>query len=436
MLGLLAFFALIAVNAFFVADEFALVALDAVRIEQLAADGSRPARRVQRLRRRLSFHLSAAQLGITISSLTLGFVAEPTVARLLEPALEGIFGTGSAAGVSIVVALALATFFQVLLGEIVPKFLAIARPEPVAMLLGRGVAVWGVAVKPFVALLNGSANTIVRWLGIEPREHLESSPSLDELRMMIESSASEGTLDPGDVDLLTRSIRFSEKNAADSLVPRVEVVSLAADDTVADLVTRSLATGYSRFPVIGASLDDVLGLVHVKSVYSLPVEVRDTTPVSMLMTDVHAVPETRELEHLFEDLRSSRGHLAVVVDEHGGTAGIITLEDLLEEIVGEIDDEYDVAADATRVEQFGSTVVSAGLHPDEVAEATGFVMPDGPYETLAGFVLDRLGYIPRPGHIVTCDGWRIEVVAMQRHRIVTARVVAPPEATTIDGERS
>ncbi|MGI9601565.1 MAG: hemolysin family protein [Acidimicrobiales bacterium] len=425
MLGLVAFFALIAVNAFFVADEFALVALDAVRIEQLAVDGSRAARRVQRIRERLSFHLSAAQLGITISSLALGFVAEPTVARLLEPLLEQIFGESSAAGLSIVLALALATFFQVLLGEIVPKFLAIARPEPVAMLLSTGVLAWGVVVKPLVALLNGAANAIVRRLGIEPTEHIESSPSLEELRLMIESSANEGTLDPEDVDLLTRSIRFSEKNAADALVPRVEVVALDGNDTVADLVEQSLQSGFSRFPVVGDDLDDVRGVVHVKSVYSLPVEARDSTPVSSLMTDVFAVPETRELEHLFEDLRSDRQHMAVVVDEHGGTAGIVTLEDLLEEIVGEIDDEYDVGADTTRVEQFGSYVVSAGLHPDEVAHATGFEMPDGQYETLAGFVLDRMGQIPRPGDIVAHDGWRIEVVAMQRHRIVTVRVVAP-----------
>ncbi|MDH3706913.1 MAG: hemolysin family protein [Acidimicrobiia bacterium] len=426
MLGLLAFFTLIAVNAFFVADEFALVALDPVKVGQLAADGSRTAQRVQRLRDRLSFHLSAAQLGITISSLALGFVAEPTVARLLEPLLERLFGASSAAGLSILLALALATFFQVLLGEIVPKFLAIARPERVAMLLSRAIAAWGVLVKPFVALLNGSANAIVRWLGIEPREHLDHTPSLDELRAMIESSAKEGTLDAEDFDLLTRSIRFSEKNAADALVPRVEIESLSAQATVADLVDRSLRSGFSRFPVVGESLDDVRGVVHVKSVYSLPIAARDTTPVSTLMTDLFAVPETRELEHLFEDLRSDRQHMAVVVDEHGGTAGVITLEDLLEEIVGEIDDEYDVAAEATRVEQLGSFVISAGLHPDEVAEATGFEMPDGPYETLAGFVLDRAGRIPRPGEIVTYDGWRIEVVAMARHRIMTVRVVAPP----------
>ena len=430
MLGLLAFCALIAVNAFFVADEFALVALDQVKIEQLAADGSRRARRVQRLLDRLSFHLSAAQLGITISSLALGFVAEPTVARLLEPLLESVFGTSSATGLSVVLALALATFFQVLLGEIVPKFLAIARPERTAMLLGGAIAAWGVVVKPFVALLNGAANAIVRWIGIEPREHLDHTPSLEELRAMIESSAKEGTLDAEDVDLLTRSIRFSEKNAADALVPRVEVEALDADATVAELVDRSLQSGFSRFLVVGESLDDVQGIVHVKSVYSLPVDARDSTPVSTLMTDVFAVPETRELEHLFEDLRTDRQHMAVVVDEHGGTAGVITLEDLLEEIVGEIDDEYDVAAEATRVEQRGSFVVSAGLHPDEVAEATGFEMPDGPYETLAGFVLDRTGRIPRPGEIVTHDGWRIEVVAMARHRVVTVRVVAPPEATS------
>ncbi len=427
MFGLLAFAALMVANGFFVAYEFGLVAVDRNRIDQLVEEGNRAAGGVQRLLKRLSFHLSTAQLGITVMSLLLGFVAEPAIARFVEPVAESVLPEGVAGGISIAIALTLATLVHMVLGEQVPKYIAIARPERITVLLTRPVVLWGVLVSPLVRMLNGIADATVRALGVEPVEERESNPDLAELQHMIASSGDEGTLDPEEVDLLTRSIRFSEKDAAEALVPRVEVEALELDQTVEELVNASLQTGFSRFPIVGEDLDDVHGVVHVKSVYGLPIDERATTPVSAIMTEVLAVPESRELEDLFDDLRTNRDHLAIVVDEHGGTAGIITLEDLLEEIVGEIDDEYDsTGAETTRVEQFGSYVVSAALHADEVADATGFTMPEGDYETIAGFVLDQLGHIPEPGEIVQFEGWRIEVVAMNRLRIATVRVVAPP----------
>ena len=417
---IVAFFVLVAANAFFVASEFGLVAADRPKIDQLAADGDRQAKIGQGLLKELSRHLSGAQLGITVTSLLLGFVAEPAVGPLLEPVLPGEGGR-------IVVAIALATIFQMVVGELLPKSVAISNPVATTRRLARPTALFGAVAKPLVWFLNGCANAIVRRFGVEPKDELHGSHDLGELEFMIKSSGTEGTLDPEDVDLLTRSIRFSEKDAADALVPRVEVRALRSEQSVADLVEASVETGFSRFPVYVDDLDDVIGVVHVKSVYSLPFEQRSITAVTALMSDVLAVPEARELEHLFADLRNDRDHIAIVVDEHGGTAGIITLEDLLEEIVGEIDDEYDEVAPVgvTRVESAGSSVISASLHPDEVEAATGFVMPEGDYETLAGFILAELGYIPSPGEIIPHDGWRIEVVAMDRHRIVTARVVAP-----------
>ncbi len=416
----MAFLLLIAANSFFVASEFGLVAADRPKIDQLASEGDRQARIGQGLLKELSRHLSGAQLGITITSLLLGFVAEPAVGPIINP----VFSGDSA---RVVVALSLATIFQMVVGELVPKSVAIADPVATTRRLARPTAIFGAIAKPLVWFLNGCANGIVRWFGVEPKEELHGSHDLGELEFMIKSSGTEGTLDPEDVDLLTRSIRFSEKDAADALIPRVEVRALRSDQSVADLVEASIETGFSRFPVCVDDLDDVIGVVHVKSVYSLPFEQRATTAVTALMSDVLAIPEARELEHLFADLRNDRDHMAIVVDEHGGTAGIITLEDLLEEIVGEIDDEYDEAATVgvTRVEYAGSTVISAGLHADEIEAATGFMMPDGDYETLAGFILAELGHIPSPGEIIPHDGWRIEVVAMDRHRIVTARVVAP-----------
>ena len=425
--------ALVAANAGFVAAEFALVAVDRTRVDERAGQGSRRARQTQRLLSRLSYHLSGAQLGITITSLLLGFLAKPTIAALLEPALGDIVG-GASAAVSIGLALLIATVVQMVFGELIPKSLATSKPLEASFVLARPTAVYGVLARPLVALLDGLAARITRRLGVEPAEELESVPDRGELEQLIRSSGEEGTLDAGEVELLTRSIRLADKSADDAMVPRVTVQSLDATDTVDDLVELAVESGHSRFPVIGDDLDDVLGFVHVKSVHTIPVSDRSTTMVSDLMAPVLAVPEARDLDELLIDLRQGGSQLAIVIDEHGGTAGIITLEDILEEIVGEIDDEYDSApAELTRVEARGSTVIQASLHPDEVRAATGFDMPDGEYETLAGLVLDRLGRIPSPGDMCTVDGWRLEVVAMDRLRVASVRIVAPRDPAPNEG---
>ena len=421
--------ALVAGNGYFVASEFALVAADRTRLEQDANDGDPVAARIIDLLQNLSFHLSGAQVGITVTSLLLGFVAEPTATAVIEPLLDDVISTSSK-GWSLAIALVLATVFQMVFGELVPKAVAIASPNRVSRILHRPIHLFGVLTGPFITVLNGVANALIRRLGIEPREELDSTPSMDELEILIRSSGEEGGLEPDAVRLLTRSIRFGEKTAADALIPRVEVIALAENDTVADLVETSVATGFSRFPVYRLDLDDVVGVVHVKSVYALAVHERPTTAVRELMTDIRAVPEARWLDDLLEELRETGNQLAVVVDEHGGTAGIITLEDVLEEIVGEIDDEHDtaIAPDFTKVEHRGSYVLPGSLHADEVRDACGFTMPDGDYETIAGFVLARLGHIPETGERIEHDGWRIEVVAMQRLRIATVRLAAPPPA--------
>ena len=413
-------------NAGFVAAEFALVAVDRTRVDERAASGDRRARRVKRLLARLSYHLSGAQLGITVTSLLLGYLAEPVIAVALEPAVSAVFGEATPHGVSIGIALAVATVVQMVLGELVPKTVATTKPFRSAVALARPVAVYGLLARPAVAFLDGLANRTVRRLGIEPRQDIETTPDRHELTQLILSSGQEGVLDVGEVQLLTRSIRLADKQADDAMVPRVEIVAIGADASADELAELASRTGHSRFPVTGEGLDDIVGVVHVKSMYRRPVAARASTPVAELMAPVPAVPESRDLGELMAELRSGAGQLAVVIDEHGGTAGIITLEDVLEEIVGEIDDEHDTVTPVrTRVESRGSTVLPASLHPDEVRDATGFAMPSGEFETLAGLVLDRLGHIPVPGEIVTVDGWRIEVVAMDRLRIATVRVVAP-----------
>ncbi len=424
-LRLLAVIGLVAANAGFVAAEFALVAVDRARVDERAGQGNGRAIAAQRLLKRLSYHLSGAQLGITVTSLMLGILAEPAIATLIEPGLEGLFGSVPS-GVSVGVALVIATVFQMVLGELVPKSVATSRPLETSFVIARPTAMYGLLARPLVALLDGFAATITRRLGVEPAEELESTPDRDELEHLIRSSGETGTLDEGEVELLTRSIRLAEKSADDAMIPRVRVSAIGGADSIAELVELATLTGHSRFPVTGTDLDDIVGVVHVKAVHTVAFAERQSRSVSSVMTSVLAVPESRDLDELLIDLRQGGTQLAVVIDEHGGTAGIITLEDILEEIVGEIDDEHDaVRAALTRVEAKGSTVLPAALHPDEVEAETGFEMPEGEYETLAGLVLDQLGHIPEPGEMCTVEGWRIEVVAMDRLRIATVRLVAP-----------
>lgn len=420
--GLVAVVLLILANGLFVAAEFALVAVDRSKIEREVAAGSRRARITDGLLRHLSFHLSGAQFGITVTSLVLGFLAQPVVARLLAPLLEPLVGEEFVAGVSLVAALVLATSVQMVVGELIPKGLAIAAPETTALRLSPVLRVYGIVAGPVLRLLDGSANRLVRALGVEPKEELSNVRSLPELQVLVETSAEEGTLGGGASALLTRSIRFGTKTAEDALIPRVDVRALPVEASVVDLVHLSVETGHSRFPLYGADLDDVRGVVHVRGAHAVPRAERATTTVSSLMRPILAVPESRELDDVLVDLREARTHLAVVVDEYGGTAGILTLEDVLEEIVGEIDDEHDRPPTLTRPRRAGEFVVPGTLHPDEVADLCGLDLPDGQYETVAGFVLDRLGRIPTVGEHVVVGEWRVEVVAMDRLRIAEVRL--------------
>lgn len=396
-----------------------------------AAAGSLRAKATARALRRLSFHLSGAQLGITVTSLIVGFIAEPTVATVIEPVVGGVAGEGRADWLSVAIALLLATLTTMVVGELVPKSIAIAKPLPTAYALAPPMVVVGRILGPLISLLNGAANWTVRRMGIEPQEELVSVRSLRELELLIRSSGEEGTLEPQRLTLLTRSIRFGEKDAASALVPRGLVASISIDDTVAGLAEAALRTGHSRFPVVGADLDDVRGVVHVKHVYAVPYAERNATRVAEVMVEPFVVPETRDLTDLLSELRGSGRHLAVVIDEHGGTAGIITLEDVLEEIVGEIDDEHDRHPPrVTSVVQPGEWLLDGSLHPDEVFDASGFVVPEGDYETLAGFVLERLGRIPDQGERFTHDDWELEIVTMTRHRIATVRARHEPVAAS------
>lgn len=398
-------------------------------MEELAEAGHRRARGLLVALRQLSFQLSGAQLGITVTSLLVGFIVEPTIGESLAPVVQRLgLPEESAGGVSVTLALIFATAVQMVLGELIPKNLAVAKPLGVGFSVVNPLRFLNAAFRPLIRFLNASANATVRLLGIEPTEELSGVRSLDELELLIRSSRQEGVLPEEEASFLARSITFRDKTAADILMPRTSMVVLARDDTVSGMVERALETGHSRFPVTGEGLDDIAGIAHVKDVLRTPPTERATTPVTEIMQESFFVPESRHLPPLLSEMRRERKHLAVVLDEYGGTAGIVTLEDLLEEIVGAIEDEHDTAAAAQEEPRpAGPQMLSGLLHRDEVAELAGLELPEGDYDTLAGFMLAQLDRVPEePGARVSFEGWSLEVTEMDKRRIAEIRAVPPP----------
>jgi CBS domain containing-hemolysin-like protein len=429
-LGLAVVIFLVAANGFFVSVEFALIAADRTKLEAQADAGSTTARIALGVMRRTSFHLSGAQLGITVTSLILGFMAEPLVGALIDP-IVGLVGAGPGSTPSVVIALAIATVFQMLAGELIPKNVAIAKPEAMVKALSPAARLVHGIFSPIITTFNGAANWTVRRLGVEPAEELTNVRNLEEIEYLILSSGKIGTLAPDAMSLLARTIRFGDKTAAEALTPRVHVDWLPLEATVGHFIEHARATGHSRYPVCDAGLDDIRGVVNVAAVFGLPIEQRVTTRVSQIMGEVHVVPETRDLVDILDDFRRHETELLVVLDEHGGTAGVLTLEDVLEEITGDIDDEYDEVTTLT-VSRRGVFVVAGTLHADEIEDLTGFEMPEGDYETIAGFLLDRFGHLPAEGETVAWEGWNLEVVAMDGRRIASIEMIAP-ESLVGDG---
>ncbi len=434
VLGLLAMAGLTAGTFVCVAAEFALTALERSTVDaHVQQVGDRRAHKVKHAHSTLSFQLSGAQVGITITTLVTGYIAEPAIATLIQPGLEVIgLPAGAAGGVSLGIALALATALSMVFGELVPKNLAIARPLPTARQVAGLLNAFSTAFRWLISALNGSANWIVRRLGIEPAEDLRSARSPQELGSLVRSSAQQGTLDQGTATLLDRSLRFGERTAEELMTPRVQVQALRADATALALVDAARRTGFSRFPVYGGDLDEVRGVVHVKHAFAVPADKRAVTSVGTLARPVPTVPSSLDGDALLDRLRGQGLQVAIVVDEYGGTAGIVTLEDLVEEIVGDVRDEHD-RMEASQVLPLGeqSWIISGLLRADEVADATGFVMPEGDYETVAGLVLERLGRIPDIGDEVDLDGWRLTVMRMDRRRIADLRLTQTTRAQQV-----
>ena len=432
VLGLLAVVALTLGTAVSVASEFSLTALERSQVDaHVAQADDKRARTVQHAHRTLSFQLSGCQLGITITTLVTGYIAEPAIASLFRPALDAAgLPEGPAATTATVLSLLLATTLSMVFGELVPKNLAIADPMRTARAVVWLQSGFAHAFRHVIAALNAAANAIVRRMGVEPAEELRSARSPGELSSLVRSSAQHGSLDAGTATLLDRSLRFTDRVAEDLMTPRVRVASLSADDTLADLVATARRTGFSRFPVDDGDPDAVLGVVHVKQAFGAPDR---SVPLRGLVQEVPVVPGSLDGDALLTRLRGSGLQMAVVVDEYGGTAGIVTLEDLIEEIVGDVRDEHD-AGEVPQVRGLsdGGWLVSGLLRPDEVLDRTGFVLPEGPYETLAGLVLAQLGRIPEVGDEVVVDGRRLTVTRIDRHRIAELRMHPVPDGADVD----
>jgi CBS domain containing-hemolysin-like protein len=394
----------------FVASEFALVNLDRHELEARQTRGEKRLGPTIKALRITSTHLSSAQLGITLTTLLTGYTFEPAISSLLRgPLLSAGLPETVVPGVGAVVGIVIATVFSMVIGELVPKNFALALPLATAKVVIPFQALFTAVFKPVILLFNNTANKIIRSFGIEPKEELSGARSAEELSSLVRRSALEGVLDLDHATLLHRTLRFSDHSAADVMTPRVRTTAVGADDTAEQVVALATSTGFSRFPVIGRDRDEVLGVLHVKQAFAVAMEARDSVLASDLMIKPLRVPESMGVDTLLGLLRKQGLQVAIVSDEHGGTAGIVTLEDLVEEIVGELEDEHDRARVGV-VRTGRSITFNASLRPDELLDRTGIVVPDGDeYDTMAGFVSDQLDRIPELGDEIPINGGHLRV---------------------------
>ncbi|KAA8744635.1 hemolysin family protein [Corynebacterium tuscaniense] len=403
ILALLGFVLLTASTGLFVAIEFAMTGLERSVLEaHVQEKGDKTAKAVQRDHSNLSFVLSGAQLGITLTTLATGFLAEPVLAQFFGPALQLVGLNESASrAVAIVLALIVATILSMVFGELVPKNIAITNPLATARFVVPPVNAFNTVFTWFIRSMNASANWFVRKMGIEPADELASARSGPELGAMVRSSAQAGGLDKETARMIDRSLQFGETTAEEVMTPRSTIDSLDAEDTVSDLISLAMETGHSRFPVRRGDLDDTIGLVHIKDAFSVDRDLRATTKVEDLAKPIATVPGTLDGDAVLNQVRSAGSQVVLVADEYGGTQGLVTIEDVVEEILGEVYDEYDDRESERDFQRFGSSWEVSGLvRLDELSERISYLAPDGPYETLGGLIMFALGRIPEVGDTV------------------------------------
>ncbi|MDT0548919.1 hemolysin family protein [Streptomyces lonegramiae] len=414
----------------FVAAEFSLTTVDRGELERAVERGERGAASALKAARSLTFQLSGAQLGITVTNLVVGMVAEPSVAALLAGPLEAAGVPASAVhSVALVIGTALSTVVLMVVGELVPKNWAISRPLAVARAVAAPQRAFSAAFRPLIAHLNNAANRTVRRMGLEPAEELASARSPQELIALARHSAREGALEEDTAELFVRTLNLRKLTAENVMTPRVQVIALDVRATAEDVANATRATGLSRFPVYRGSLDTVVGTAHIKDLLALPAEERPRRPVSELMREPLFVPAPLTVDRVLDRLSGERS-MAVVIDEYGGTAGVVTLEDIVEEVVGEVRDEHD-PHEKPGLAPAGEDAEGRALYDADGAarvdqlEALGMRVPHGPYETLAGLVATGLGRIPVRGDTLEVAGWGVEVADDSGHRAARVRLRAP-----------
>jgi CBS domain containing-hemolysin-like protein len=424
----------------FVASEFALVNLDRADLEARRDAGeSRLSLTINALRI-TSTHLSSAQLGITLTTLLTGYAMEPAISSLLRPVFAAWGWPESIASpLAVIIAVTVATILSMILGELIPKNFALAVPRQTAKLVMPFQVAFTTVFRPAIAVLNGSANGVLRLIGVEPKEELSGARTAEELSSLVRRSALAGVLEEDTASLLDRSLTFARLSAADVMTPRPSIHALSADDSADDVIQLARRTGHSRFPVYEDSMDDIVGIVHLKAAVGVPRERRSDVPAAALATEPLRVPEAVHLDTLVSELRARGYQMAIVVDEYGGTAGVVTLEDLVEEIVGEVLDEHDRRrAGIVRAE--GSLTFPGDLRPDEVLDRTGIRIPEGDvYDTVGGYIMSVLERIPVVGDTLEVEDGTLDVQRMDGRRVDRVRFThtpMPADAQTEGGERS
>lgn len=415
-LGLLAVFVLTFGTGYFVAQEFAYVAADRLALAREAEAGDKRAARALKVLERLSFMLSGAQLGITVTGLVVGFLAEPSVSALLRPALEGAGLPGAAvSAVSVVLAFVLATVLQMVIGELAPKNLALAVPERLAKSLAPSTLLYLRIVGPVVHVFDGAANRLLRRIGIEPVEELHHGATLEELSHLIGESHEQGHLPAATAELVDHAVEFSERTLGQVMVPRADAVFVHQDATATEAVGLIARHGHSNYPVFGNHPDDIAGVLGVRELMRLPEARFAATSAGALSRSPLLLPDTLPLPDAVAQMRDRDDEFAVVLDEHGGVAGIVTYEDIAEELVGDIADESDTVVHLAVADGDG-WLVDAGRRLDEIEDATGVALPEeNDYDTVAGLIIDRLGRFPAIGDRLTVDGVRLDVLTLDRH---------------------
>lgn len=405
----------------FVAAEFSLVALDQAVVERRAVEGDKRAAQVLQATKTLSTQLSGAQIGITLTTILLGYTTQVALTDLFTRLFSHTgLAAAAATAIALLVAAIIVNAFSMLVGELIPKNFALAQPLRVAGYVVPLQMAFTAVFKPLITLLNSVANKILHIFGIEPQEEISAARSASELAALVRHSAEEGTLDTSTAALLTNSIRISDLTAVDVMTDRGLVRFLSEEASAADVVALARETGHSRFPVIGDDFDDIVGFVSLRRALAVPAQRRSEVSVmsQSLLAEAPKVPETLPLGALMLQLRDEGLQMAVVVDEYGGVSGIVTLEDVVEEIVGEVSDEHDQRRRGIRRRPDGTIVVPGTLRPDELADREGIILPnDGPYDTLAGLIMTELGAIAHVGESVTVGGIELRVTHMQGRRI-------------------